>query len=133
MLIPLIKRALEFHPGNIIFSEGDSGTAAFIVQQGYVEVLKGGMHIAVLGTGEIFGEMSGITGEPRSATVRAKTHVRVMRLDARTNYEFLNLVSQRPELAKKVIEQLAQRLRKTTTALVEEAHSRHAPMLPIHP
>ena len=62
-------------PDTILVREGDPGDALFIVEAGLVEVF---LHSATgetsvltrLGPGEAFGEMSVLTGEPRSAGVR---------------------------------------------------------------
>ena len=72
-------------PDTILVREGDPGDALFIVEAGLVEVF---LHSATgetsiltrLGPGEAFGEMSVLTGEPRSAGVRtiAPTVVRVV-------------------------------------------------------
>ena len=72
-------------PETIIVREGDPGDSLFIVESGLVEVF---LHSATgettvltrLGPGEAFGEMSVLTGEPRSAGVRAiaPTVVRVV-------------------------------------------------------
>ena len=72
-------------PESIIVREGDPGDSLFIVEAGLVEVF---LHSATgettvltrLGPGEAFGEMSVLTGEPRSAGVRAiaPTIVRVV-------------------------------------------------------
>jgi NTE family protein len=72
-------------PETVIVREGDPGDSLFIVESGLVEIF---LHSATgettiltrLGPGEAFGEMSVLTGEPRSAGVRAiaPTVVRVV-------------------------------------------------------
>jgi signal-transduction protein with cAMP-binding, CBS, and nucleotidyltransferase domain len=65
--------------GEILFKAGDPGDALYIVAQGNVEVLANGQSgadasgsaIAVLGPGHAFGEMSLLSGGPRTATIRA--------------------------------------------------------------
>jgi CRP-like cAMP-binding protein len=56
--------------------QGTAGTSLFVVADGEVEVVlrraEGpDLKVATLGRGEVVGEMSLLTGEPRSATVRA--------------------------------------------------------------
>ena len=87
-------------PETIIVREGDPGDALFIVEAGLVEVF---LHSATgettvltrLGPGEAFGEMSVLTGEPRSAGVRAiaPTIVRVVPRDG-----FLQAAAETPLL-----------------------------------
>jgi len=65
----------RFAPGEVICREGDSGSSLFIVESGLAHVLvsrpEGPRTIARLRRGDFGGEMSLITGEPRSATVKA--------------------------------------------------------------
>jgi small-conductance mechanosensitive channel/CRP-like cAMP-binding protein len=70
-------RCLRFGPGETIVAEGEEGDALFQVVQGEVEVFKAdgsplGRSVAVLGSDQIFGEMTVCTGEPRTATVRSR-------------------------------------------------------------
>lgn len=75
-LAPLV-RCLRFGPQETIVHEGDEGNALFQVVSGEVEVFKEdgspwGRSVVVLGTDQIFGEMTLCTGETRTATVRAR-------------------------------------------------------------
>jgi EAL domain-containing protein (putative c-di-GMP-specific phosphodiesterase class I) len=64
-----------FSGGQVIFKSGDAGDCAYLIEEGEVEVLvvkQGGEHrIRSIGKGELFGEVSLIDYEPRTATVRA--------------------------------------------------------------
>jgi len=69
-------RSLRFAPGETIVVEGDEGGAMYQVLQGQVEVLKQqpnapALRVTCLNPGDIFGEMSMLSGSLRSATVRA--------------------------------------------------------------
>ena len=70
--------------------------------------------LAILGAGEIFGEMALIDNEPRSASAIAITDVELVPV---TEKQFLFLVSQTPYFALKVMRVLAQRLRATNKTL----------------
>ncbi|MFW2389545.1 MAG: serine/threonine-protein kinase [Polyangiales bacterium] len=66
--------------GDVILREGESGSEAFIIASGSCDVFQGEADgeqrfIRTLGPGETFGELSVITGEPRSATVIAQTDI----------------------------------------------------------
>src|SRR4029079_2277213 len=69
----------QFTPGELIFAEGDSGSDMFILQTGRVEIVKliGGAErrLAVLETGDFFGEMAMLEELPRNASARALDHV----------------------------------------------------------
>jgi CRP-like cAMP-binding protein len=69
-----VNRKLYF-AGNVIFREGESGTRAFLIKEGEVEIRKQlGNREVVLGTiqkGSIFGEMALIDDQPRMASAVA--------------------------------------------------------------
>lgn len=67
-------------PGQVLFRQGQGGDSLYIIRRGEVEVLAEGAdaapaRMATLRTGDFFGEMSALTGQPRSATIRALTDV----------------------------------------------------------
>ena len=68
-------RFLEYGPGEAVVKQGDPGDTFFLVARGEVaiRVLLGGgeKEVARLQRGAFFGEMSLLTGEPRTATVVA--------------------------------------------------------------
>lgn len=68
----------RYAPGEIIVREGDKSSSMFLVQAGQLTVSIHGARgetrkLAMLPPGEAFGEISLLTGEPRTATVRAQT------------------------------------------------------------
>lgn len=62
-----------FAPGEAAVRQGDSGSSLFFVLSGELDVLVDDHTVAELDKGRMFGEMSLLTGEPRKATVRART------------------------------------------------------------
>jgi CRP-like cAMP-binding protein len=57
--------------GETLFKEGDTDRRVYVLVDGKVEVLQQNRRVAVVGVGETFiGEISALTGHPRSATVR---------------------------------------------------------------
>ncbi len=79
----LIK--LTFKPGEILIHENDVSRKLFILKKGKVRVFKNYMNgkvtLAVLGPGEIFGELSFFDSKPRSASCEALTDVFVDCID----------------------------------------------------
>jgi small-conductance mechanosensitive channel/CRP-like cAMP-binding protein len=84
LLLPLAGGAVarEFGAGERIVRQGDTGDSCYVVDGGRAAVLvtdgTGERQVAVLEPGSLFGEMSLLTGEPRSATVRAQGDVRLL-------------------------------------------------------
>jgi CRP-like cAMP-binding protein len=76
----------NYEEGDIIVTEGEQGSSLFLVVSGNVKVFtKGqrGEHIplAELGPGDFFGEVSLLTGKPRTATITAGKDVMAIELD----------------------------------------------------
>lgn len=55
-------------PGTVLFREGEAGEKAYYIEEGRVSIVRGEETIAVLGTGDIVGEMALIDDRPRTAT-----------------------------------------------------------------
>jgi CRP-like cAMP-binding protein len=102
---PLLQsiRDRTLKAGGIVFRAGDAGDALFIVARGKVEVLKPGGDdagaIAVLGPGQAFGEMALLSGEPRTATIRAAEDTELLAI-AKDDFE--RLVENDPQMAEAV-------------------------------
>jgi EAL domain-containing protein (putative c-di-GMP-specific phosphodiesterase class I) len=83
--VPNDEAGVVFNQGRVIFAEGDPGENAYIIENGFVEVSvfrhDQKVRLAVLGPGEIFGEMALIDHRPRTATVSALTTVEAMMID----------------------------------------------------
>jgi small-conductance mechanosensitive channel/CRP-like cAMP-binding protein len=76
--------AQEFIPSDVIVRQGDEGSDMFVIIEGAVEVLADvdgrDVRVATIQAGDYFGEMSMLTGESRTATVRATTYGRLWRI-----------------------------------------------------
>src|ERR1700743_959911 len=102
--------------GATIFSKGDDGNSLFAVISGTVKISISSVDgrnaiLNLIGAGEIFGEMSILDGQPRSADATANTGCEIFAIDRR---EFLPFMRDQPELAMKFIELLCVRLRATS-------------------
>jgi len=72
----IVYDRLVFYPGDEIFTEGEEGNWAYLVQSGQIEIIKhkadgSAVRLALLGPGKVFGEMALIENQPRMATARA--------------------------------------------------------------
>ncbi|HVW03557.1 MAG TPA: cyclic nucleotide-binding domain-containing protein [Vicinamibacterales bacterium] len=73
-----------FGDGEVIVREGDAGRTMFVVREGRVAITIGAdaRLVATTEEGGYFGEMSLLTGDPRSATVTAQGDTTVLEIDA---------------------------------------------------
>jgi CRP-like cAMP-binding protein len=98
----------HFPEGAAIATEGVDGLNFFIVEDGEATVTVRGDVVATLGPGSSFGEVALVDKSARSATVTASTPMVAYALPV---WSFRPFVEQRPELAWKLLELLAERLR----------------------
>jgi len=106
-LAPLMKE-MEYELGTEIFKEGDTGDCMYIIQQGNIKIHKGKTTLAILKEKEVFGELSLLDADTRSASATADTDCILYKIDQEPFYE---LMDERPEVAKGFIKILCQRLR----------------------
>ncbi len=64
-----------FGPGETVVQQGEDGSSLFVSMRGRLQVMVGGDLVGEINPGDIFGEMSLLTGEPRQATVLAAEEV----------------------------------------------------------
>jgi Na+/H+ antiporter len=94
-----ITEEMILSPGQYLFREGDTGDALYVIARGAVHVIVGDHVVDVLGGGDILGEISLLTGAPRTASIRAATTVTLGKIE-RTRFE--GLVRKHPELGQQI-------------------------------
>jgi len=114
-------RHQHFDAGEKLVVEGATGDSLMVIARGSVLVSKSGtaigatsIKLATLSEGDYFGEMSLLTGAPRSATVTAHADVEVFVLDRAA---LAPLLQQDPKLAETLSQVLAQRIAATVATL----------------
>ena len=106
-----VSRLCLYDADEDIIRQGDQGSELFIIRTGEAVVLvRSGenepIEVARLGPGGVFGEMSLITGEGRSATVRTVSSAEVLVIG---HEAFGEVLERNPELAQRVSDVLANR------------------------
>ena len=91
-----------------IFREGDEGDYMYVVKSGSVRIETHGQELAVIGEGEIFGEMSMIDRVQRSAAAHALTDCKLVPVDSGT---FLQLVDSMPYFSLELLRVFTARVR----------------------
>jgi uncharacterized protein YhbP (UPF0306 family) len=85
----------EVPPGEHIAREGTPADKFFILVEGEADVLRGGQPVDSLSAGQLFGEVAIMRDQPRSATVVAKTDVKLLALERDT---FRDMIARSMEL-----------------------------------
>ncbi len=103
----------RFASNTVIFEEGDKGDAAYIIRLGEVEIRKGvrsanPMQLAVLGKGDVLGEMALFDDRPRMATAITLTDVEVIQM---SKQDFLEKLSVLDPAMKDMVQTLVTRVR----------------------
>jgi CRP/FNR family cyclic AMP-dependent transcriptional regulator len=106
----------RFSAGDTVASEGSGGVGFFVIGEGTAAVDVHGEQRATLGPGDYFGEIALIDDQARrTATIRAETDLTCYGL---TSWDFRPLVETNAEIAWKLLQVMAKRLR--------EAEQQHA-------
>ncbi|HKZ52765.1 MAG TPA: cyclic nucleotide-binding domain-containing protein, partial [Candidatus Acidoferrales bacterium] len=112
----------KYKEGEIIYRQGDVGDCMYAVQGGEVQLLRRQQEkescLAVLRSGDFFGERALFEEEIRSATARALTDVWVFTLEKDS---FLHRIHEDPSLAFRIIERMSHRIQQLESALVSQA------------
>jgi len=109
---------INLQSGEILFREGDPGEHMYIIVSGELEILMAPattneLILNILHAGEYLGEMSLITGAPRTASVRARGDVILLSM-SRT--QLLDLLQSHPHLANTMVTVLSHRLDNTNVS-----------------
>jgi CRP-like cAMP-binding protein len=99
---------VDIGAGKVLVREGDWGRELYVVLRGTAEVVKDGKKLRELVPGDFFGEMAFLSGAQRTATIAARSDMRVMVLGPR---QLEVILEKEPVLAKRMLETMAERVR----------------------
>jgi NTE family protein len=101
-------RLVAVPAGTWLMRAGDSAGSVYVVRRGRLEVEVHGRLVRELGRGEVLGELALLTGEQRSASVRARRDSTVLEVPRDA---FEDLLATDPTASRVVLAQVAERLR----------------------
>jgi CRP-like cAMP-binding protein len=115
-------------PGQPIVKQGDTGQSVYVIANGSVKVwtlVPSGerLDLAVLNANEFFGEMSFLTGNPRTATVETAEDAVILEV---TEDKLRDLVTRRPRVLQ-VLEQYSASREKGTSAKIQSTQKAPEP------
>jgi tetratricopeptide (TPR) repeat protein len=122
----------SFDEGDIIVTEGETGSSLFLIVGGTVKVFTrtedgSNVPLAELGTGDFFGEVSLLTGKPRTATITARTEVTAIELDG-TSID--RIAEGHPEVRKVLEDFYEKRAKDTVEAVIKRIRETGPPEAP---
>lgn len=110
-----------YEDGDTIIHQGNKDNDFFMLIQGTVMVVRDGKRIAdIKEPGEYFGEMSAISGEPRSASIVAKGRAKIKRYPGD---KIMEVIQTQPKVARYLFETLVNRLSQTSDIIVKLAEN----------
>ena len=101
-------KVLNVAAGRPLFSENTPGKTMYFIGAGEVALTRAGKPLDVIKAGEVLGEMSVLTGEPRSATATARVACEVIELNGSA---FAGAIQKTPDFALMLLAILIKRLR----------------------
>jgi hypothetical protein len=114
-------RLKKYNRGERIIQKGDPGKYLFIILSGLVDVVDSeGVQITRLRNGEVFGEMSLISGDPVGATIKVVEPTTVLYING---LDFLKVLNRFPSLQMYFAKLLSRRLAKSNIMISKEFKS----------
>ncbi len=119
----------SYNQGDIIVTEGEAGSSLFLIVGGAVKVFTrteegGNMPLAELGPGDFFGEVSLLTGRPRTATITASAEVTAIELD---RMSLDRIAEGHPEVGKVLEDFYERRAKDTVEAVIKRIRENGTP------
>jgi CRP/FNR family transcriptional regulator, cyclic AMP receptor protein len=103
-----VLEEIELPMGADVFLTGDIGNCMYIISRGEISIHRDGRQLAVLQTNEVFGELSLLDTETRSASASVLSDCLLLKIDQEQVYEIMET---RVEVARGIIKTLCKRIR----------------------
>jgi CRP-like cAMP-binding protein len=119
-LLAFTSERISFDEGQVLFNQGDTSDAAYVIIAGSADVLvdtvSGMISITHLERNALVGEIGILCDVPRTATVKALSELETLKIEKRN---FFRLIEEFPQMGAEVVRELAARLAQTTADLTE--------------
>jgi len=109
---------IQYSCGDLIIEEGAKSQKVFSLIDGEAEVIHSGKVIATISAGELFGTFAVLTGEKRSAEVRATKNCSILAFSAE---EFEKLIKSRPEASLQLMRDMARQIKSLNVRLQNDS------------
>jgi len=113
------SRTLKFRKGSILMSEGETGESLYLINSGKVKIFLSDEHgneitLFIEGPGSYIGEISLLDNAPRTASAVTLEKTDVLSISKK---DFLDLITENPEIAFSIINALTQKMRRATDTI----------------
>jgi CRP/FNR family transcriptional regulator len=112
-----LAQEVSYGSGRMLVRAGTPGVAFYVITDGRAKVVRGSISSArgdaALGPGDFFGELALLDGGPRSASVVAEGPITTIRIE---RAPFRTLLRDEPDIALKLLEGMARRMRDMSRA-----------------
>ena len=110
-------RDRELHEGEVLCHAGEFGDSLYIIDSGTLEIYLDDAPLDTAGRGACLGEMSLVTDQTRSASIRAVDTVRILQLDRKI---FSEVLESNAELAWGIFRELSEKIRSSIDVRVKQ-------------
>ena len=118
-LLAFTSERLKFKSDEELFHQGDIGDSAYIVIGGQADVIlstdRGDVVVSTVKRNDIVGEGAILCDVPRTASVKAKEDLEVLKISKDL---FFRMISEFPQMSVEIMRELAARLDRTTDQLM---------------
>jgi len=118
-LLAFTSERLKFKSDEELFHQGDIGDSAYIVIGGQADVIlstdRGDVVVSTVKRNDIVGEVAILCDVPRTASVKAKEDLEVLKISKDL---FFRMISEFPQMSVEIMRELAARLDRTTDQLM---------------
>jgi len=114
--IASICREQQFDKATSLFKKNDSGNCVYFIYKGQISIHDGEQQLAVLSENELFGELSLLDSEARSASATTLTDCVLLKIEQE---DFYDVVATNTDILKGIMKTLCKRLREQDKINVE--------------